>query len=333
MKTNKKIFLLSIIAIIIIIIASITITNITKKTKKEEILSSPATTTESLKDETKDQEEITKKYEDCLSQPYKSSNLDQEFNELFQKLDKESVGIYFTELNNNYEYSTNPNKAYYSGCTIKIFDVIYYIDKVRSGEFTGQETITYLPSDKHVFSDHMDKHKYYEEVPVTKLIEYMMTISDNTSHFMFIRQYGAENINNYMKNKYNINLHFTSNHPFESNYTASFANESLKVLYDLLSIDDEYSKIVKEAMNNEEVNALNFDDKKFLHKYGELVPYHNDIGINDSTNPYLISILTTYANDDYMGLISNIHKEIYTIYENNLKEKENYCKTISTENQ
>lgn len=291
--------------------------NITKEVSKENLHKEQVTS--------KDKD---KEYTDCMNKPYKSELIDKEFNELFASYKQENLGIYFTEINNNYEYHLDENKAFYSGCTIKLFDAIYYIDKVRSREFNGKETITYLPQDKNVFSDYMDKYNFYDKVPVTKLLEYMMTISDNTSHFMFIREYGANNINQYIKEKYNIQLHFTNTHPFESNYTAKMADESLRVLYEILKVDDEYSKIIKDAMNNEEVNALNFDDMKFLHKYGELVPYHNDIGIYDSKNPYLISILTTYANDDYMKLISDIHKDIYKIYAKNLEEKEKYCKMV-----
>lgn len=290
--------------------------------KAEEVLEQKDTREDKNKD---------KEYQDCMSKPYKSDIVDDEFKKLFDSYKKENLGIYFTEINNDYEYYLGEDKAFYSGCTVKIFDVIYYLDKVRSEEFTGEETITYLPQDRRVFSDSMDKHKFYEKVPVTKLLEYMMTISDNTSHFMFIRQYGASNINKYIKEKYNIQLHFTNTHPFLSNYTAKMADESLRILYEVLKVDDEYSKMVKDAMNNEEVNALNFDDMKFLHKYGELAPYHNDIGIYDSENPYLISILTTYANDDYMKLISNIHKNIYEIYVKNLEEKEKFCKMVYEE--
>lgn len=327
----KKIVIWSLIGLVLVIISGYVIFNLNNHSLAEKTSPKDKPKVDIPIQEhnaNKEKEQKDKEYEDCLSKPYKSENLDKEFEELFKNYKNENIGIYFTELNNEYEYKLNPNKIFYSGCTIKIFDAIYYIDKVRSGEFTGNETITYLPQDKHAYSDYMDQHRFYEEIPVTKLLEYMMTISDNAAHFAFIRHYGASNINKYIKEKYNIQINFTNRHPFQSNYTANLANESLKILYNLLKVDDKYSQLIKEAMNNEEVNALNFDDKKFLHKYGELAPYHNDIGIYDSENPYLISILTTYANVDYMKLTSDIHRNIYKIYEKNLLEKENYCKKI-----
>ena len=49
--------------------------------------------------------------------------------------------------------------------------------------------------------------------------------------------------------------------PFIRNYSASLANKSLERLYNLLLVDDIYSKLIKDAMNNRNMNYLRFDDK------------------------------------------------------------------------
>ena len=123
-------------------------------------------------------------------------------------------------------------------------------------------------------------------------------------------------------------MNFTNKHPFISNYTAELGNKSLELLYELLKVDDEYSQIIREAMSNEVENTLNFDDVKFLHKYGEYDVWHNDTGIYDSEDPYLVSILTTEALGDYKGLISGVNKDLYTIYKKNLDSKKEYCTGI-----
>ena len=291
-----------------------------KETKKEE---------QPVETNNKEAEEKEAKYKECMQQPYKMETLDQEFNDLMASYEGKSLGLYFTDINNNYSYNLNPNVGYYSGCVTKIFGTIYLLEKARAGEIDLNQKLQYLPQDKRPFSDLMDQHSFYEELPITTLISYYMEVSDNTAFFIIIREFGAQAINDYMLEKHGITLHFTNDHPFEAYYTAELGNESLKILYEDLKVDDEYSAIVKKAMDNDSENGLNFDNLRFLHKYGEYDIYHNDIGIYDSDNPYLVTILTHYAYDDYIGKISSINKSFYEIYQKNLEEKEKYCRSIN----
>jgi hypothetical protein len=276
-----------------------------------------------------DTEKIKKeKYDKCMSEPYKMDTLDEEFNALLSNY--KDVGIYFTDVKNEYSYYVNKDKGYYSGCVTKLFGAIYLVEQAREGKIDLHSTLTYLPEDKHAYSDLTDQHKFYEEIPITTLMNYFLTISDNTAYFIIIRNIGADTLNKYFKEKYGLTLHFTNNHPFERQYTAELGNESLKILNKLLEVDDEYSDLIRESMNNNEENSLNFDNVKFLHKYGEHSVYHNDIGIYDDEDyPYLISILTLYAKEDYNGKISGINKKIYELYKKNLDSKQSYCQKIS----
>ncbi len=274
------------------------------------------------------EEQKKKKYDECMKQPYKMETLDKEFNDLFYSYRNLNLGIAFTDVNNDYTYYLNPKKGYYSGCVVKLFSVIYFVEKARAGEIDLHSTLTYRPEDKHQFSDMTDQHNFYDEIPITTLIRYMLTISDNSAYFIIIHNYGADTFNNYFRDKYGIYLNFTNKHPFISNYTAELGNKSLELLYELLKVDDEYSQLIRESMANEVENTLNFDDVKFLHKYGEYDVWHNDIGIYDSEDPYLVSILTTEALGDYKGLISGVNKDLYTIYKKNLDSKKEYCTGI-----
>jgi len=325
-KKLKKSIRISLFIIIIAIFSIITFIIINKNLSspnkdKEDNKQNTEITPEPVKDESK--------YQECMKQAYQMETLDQEFNDLMDSYRGKNLGLYFTDINNGYSYNLNPDKGYYSGCVTKIFGTIYLLEKGRAGEIDLHKKLKYLPVDKRPFSDLMDKHNFYEEIPITTLIDYYMTVSDNTAFFIIIREFGASSINKYMKEKYDITLHFTDNHPFESYYTAELGNRSLQILYEDLKVDDEYSALVKKAMDNDSENGLNFDDKRFLHKYGEYDIYHNDIGIYDSENPYLVTILTHYAYDDYIGKISAINKSMYEIYQKNLNEKEKYCKSIS----
>lgn len=321
-KSVVIIFLVLLILLLVFVLFGL------KKHKPEEKKDTKAETKEVENPVDKDMELKKQKYEECMKQPYKMETLDQEFDELFKSYASLNLGISFKDVNNDYVYYLNPKKGYYSGCVVKIFSVIYFVEKARAGEIDLHSTLTYRPEDKHQFSDMTDQHNFYDEIPITTLIRYMLTISDNSAYFIIIHHYGADTFNNYFRDKYGIHLTFTNNHPFISNYNAELANRSLELLYDVLKVDDEYSKLIRESMANEVENTLNFDDVKFLHKYGEYDVWHNDIGIYDSDNPYLVAILTTAAYGDYKGLISGVNKDLYTIYKKNLDSKEEYCKGI-----
>ena len=128
-------------------------------------------------------------------------------------------------------------------------------------------------------------------------------------------------------NLFNTNLNISESNRF-SYLTVSDTNKLLEYVYDLISVDDKFSTLLINAMQNTYFNSLNFDDKVFLHKYGYYERNYNEIGIYNSNNPYLISIFTLYGpNEEYMfNQTRNISKEIYEIYKTNLTLKEEYCK-------
>lgn len=276
--------------------------------------------------------EKQKKYDDCMDQPYKMETLDKEFNDLFKSYNNLNLAISFRDVKNDYVYFLNPNKGYYSGCIVKPFSVIYLVQKARAGELSLKDTLTYKPEDKHQFSDYTDKHEFNDEIPIIDLIRYMFTTSDNSAYFIIMRSYGSSTFNQYFKEKYGITLHFTNKHPFEANYTVSTSDKLLQLLYELLQVDDEATKVMKEALYNDVENTVSFDDIKLMHKYGEYDKWHNDIGIYEGNNhPYLVSIFTTRALTDYKTMIPKVSKDLYTIYKKNLDSKEAYCK-IQIEN-
>ena len=330
----KKIVIISVIILLLISGISCTIyMNYRNKVQTKIELDKKKEQEEKLKQEQLEKERIEQeqkeKYEECLKKPYKMASLEQEFNDLFKTYKDKHLGLYFTDIKNEYSFYLNPKKSYYSGCVVKLFAIIYLIEQAREGKIDLHDTYTYLPQDRHAYSDLTDKHPYYDKIPITTLIEYMLLVSDNSAYMIVIRNVGAQTINNYFKNKYNVTLHFTNTHPFEAGYNAELGNKSLELLYNTLQVDDEYTKLVKDSMLVAEENALNFDDIKILHKYGELAPYHNDIGIYDGEYPYLITVLSLYANDDYITKISEVSKDMYSIYKKNLDSKNTYCTNVA----
>lgn len=264
-------------------------------------------------------------YLNCMEEAYKSETLEEDFNKLFAEYKNEGVAIYFTELKNDYSYSLNPLNEYYSASVVKLFDAIYLIENAKNGSINLDNTITYLPSDQKAGSHKTSEHEFYDEIPLKNLINYAISVSDNAAHFMLVKYINAPTLNLYFKNNGDINLGLTNKRPFSYVYNAKMANESLKRAYDIIKENDEYSTILKDAMDNDYTNALNFEDVKVLHKYGWYDKYFHDIGIYDGEYPYFISILTLYGKGKYEEKVQSIHKKINAIYNKNLDSKKSYC--------
>lgn len=265
------------------------------------------------------------KYNDCLIKPYKDESIDRIFNELVNDYKNTGVSIYFKDIYNQYTLSLNESKIYYSASASKLFEVIYLIEQARDKKIDLNTSLTYEPKLARTGSIGMKKHKYYDEVSINELISYILMYSDNTAHLMLIDYIGLDTLKNYFSD---YDLVLLESDPFVRNYTAYKASLSLDRLYNILNIDDEYSSLIKESMNNLNFNYLNFDDKIFYHKYGWYDMNFHDIGIYDNTYPYTIVILTQYGNkgeDVYGNKIREISKKIYEIYNKNLQLKEEYC--------
>ena len=275
----------------------------------------------------KDEEMLKKqKYLQCMNESFKDNSIDEEFANISNTYAKSGLAIYFKDLINNYELKLNENKIYYSASTSKVFMVIYLLEKYRNNELDLETKLVYKPSDAMQGSIGMTQHTYYDEVSLSEMIKHMLVYSDNTAYFMLIKYVGLDNLKTYFKE---YNLVMESYDPFIRNYSADLAMKSLDRLYKLLQVDDEYTKLIKESMNNKNMNYLNFDDKVFLHKYGYYDVSYHDIGIyDDIDNPYLIAILTLYGNNNYDVKVKEISKKIYELYNKNISLKEEYCQSV-----
>ena len=239
-------------------------------------------------------------YNNCLNSSYKYDGIDDDFNELVSVY-KNNVAIYFKDINNDYVLEYNSNKIFYSASTSKVFMVIYLLEQYRNNNLDLETKLVYKPSDAMQGSIGMKKHKYV----------------------------GLDTLKEYFKE---YNLVMESYDPFIRNYSASLANKSLERLYNLLLVDDNYSKLIKDAMNNRNMNYLRFDDKVIYHKYGYYDVSYHDIGMYlDTDYPYFISVLTLYGNGNYSEVVNNISKKVYEIYAKNLKLKEEHCKSLIEE--
>lgn len=274
---------------------------------------------------------MDKIYNDCLNEPYKDSSIDTIFADLTAQLNEKNISIYFEDLKNNYTLTFSENRSQYGASIIKLFMASYLIDNVRWGNIDLEQTLTYTANYRAYAGELLKTHTINEEISLSTLLSYSISISDNGAYLMLIDYITRNTLEQYAKNTLNINLNIDGTTPY-ANLTVTDTNTLLKHIFEIIQVDDEYSTLLVNAMNNTYYNGLNFDNITFLHKYGYYSSYYNDIGIyNSNNNPYLISIFTLYGNTDesHLTKTSEISKQIYNIYITNLEAKNNYCQTLA----
>ena len=315
MKKSIKRSLIIIIVILILILGALIALYFTNKQKLEEY------NTELL--ELYAKLEANNNYTSCLITPYKSAEVDTLFNDLINSLDTNELSIYFEDLNNDYTLTINPDTIYYNASIIKLFDAAYIIDN----NVDLNDTITFTEGYRDLAKEGLLDYELNAEIPIKDILYYAISVSDNGAHRILTDYIGVNNLKNYAQETLGVTLTITDSDRF-GNMSVTSTNTLLKHVYELLQNDNEYTTLLKDAMNNNYYNALNFDDVTYLHKYGYYNNYFHDIGLyNDYYNPYTISIFTLYGNPDNGSLeeVNNINKEIYNIYQTNLNEKEEYC--------
>ena len=277
------------------------------------------------------EDEKKRVYNECLNTPYKAEIVDTMFNELIANLDNQ-VSIYFEELNNSYTLTTNADTSRYAASIIKLYAAAYLLDNARNGNINLNDTITYTSNYASIAGLKLSTRTVGEEITLSDLIDYSISVSDNGAYRMLSNYIGVNNLKEYAQNTLNVNLTITESDRF-GYLTVEDTNKLLNHLYEFIQTDDEYSDLLVNAMNNTYYNGLNFDDKTFLHKYGYYGSYFNNVGINNTNNPYLISIFTLYGDPDQGALskVNEISKQIYNIYNTNLELKEDYCYSLAYE--
>ena len=169
----------------------------------------------------------------------------------------------------------------------------------------------------------MAKRTIGEDVSLKDLMNYAISVSDNTAHLMLIDYIGFSKLKEYGKSL-GGKVTLEGGDKF-GNQTADDMIIYLNKAYELIN-NNKNGSLLKEAMLNTEVNYLNFDDVVFGHKYGSWDIYFHDVGIYFGKEPYLIAVLTT--SDKNKKVVTEISKKVYDIHTNLVTSKDKYCKSL-----
>ena len=282
----------------------------------------------SYSDEIKE-DNLLDEYNNCLSDTYNTYDdtpyLAAMEEKLTAYLENYNVSVAFKDINTGYSYSYNSDKNYYAASTIKMLDAIYIYLNAYNGNLNLDTEVTYLAKHKMGSSLKMKDYKIGDKVSLRKLVEYAITVSDNTAHNMLVDYIGKSTLK-----EFGNSLGATTTLVGTDDFGAINNRDSmiyLETLNDLINNTGELGEELKSYFVNSDQNYLNFPNEGIsaVQKYGEYNSYYHANGIVYAENPYLVSILTLHGYDDFEKVIRNINTEIYNLQKEFYKNSQNVC--------
>ena len=271
-------------------------------------------------------------YEECLARPLDENDKNEIVinaeNELTNYLaDNYDVSLIYEDLSLGFSYSYNPDEVYYAASTIKSLGALYIYTKAASGEINLDGTVKYTSKFVWGSSREMKNHKLGEEISLRTLVEYSITVSDNSAHQMLVSYIGKNNLKEFGRSLgAEYTLYGSDNF---GHITATDAIVYMKAINDFINNNGELGLELKSYFVEADQNGLKFEDLgiEAAHKYGEYAPYYHDIGIVYDENPYVIAILTTEKSGDYQGKIKDINKRVNDLHKLYYSNRESVCYT------
>ena len=269
------------------------------------------------------EEEKKKNYNNCLNNKIKETivtgKINQKVEELNTLLKKYEVAVYYEDLTSGYNFSYKEDEVIYGASLIKLVDALYLLDN----NVDLNETMVYESKYIKGSSKGMDAREIGSAVTLNDLMNYSLSISDNTAHVMLIDYIGYNNLRDYGKSLgASVILTDVGGEKY-GNQTVKDTNIYLKRAYELIN-NHKNGDLLKKYMTNDYQNHLILkNEKNIAHKYGSYSTYFHNIGIVFSEYPYTISILTKHGNSNYKEVINTIHKsinELHLLVRENIKD-------------
>jgi len=110
-----------------------------------------------------------------------------------------TIGVYVTDLMSGLSAGLNPTAEFYAASTIKVPIAMAVLRLVDQGRLSLDQTIAYQPEDYQAGTGILQATiRPGDQVSIRRLLELMITVSDNIARNMLERYIGSGTIRNYM---------------------------------------------------------------------------------------------------------------------------------------
>lgn len=274
--------------------------------------------------------EDKRKYDECLNKPYQEEFKNELINNLELEIDnyveKKNLSYKFYNFKNEYTKVRKETTDYNGASINKLLSLIYLIEKSNQNEVDlDNETLKYISKYQRKGSPCMTTKKLNTTVPLRELLACSIHSSDNAAYLMLVDYIGRDklkelNISLNMKNPY-------ANSAF-GNLNVNDVLIMLKRIKELIDLNNPNSAYLKEILDNNYFNTLDFDDVNYYYKYGMSDVYFHSAGIETSNNPYALIIMSTLRYGDYKNIFNNISKKFNNLNDLLLESQQQYCQEL-----
>ncbi len=241
-----------------------------------------------------------------------------------------NISLYYHDLERGFTYSYNDTQVFYTASCLKAPFALSILqaatDELQASaktpdtvlKYDFDQTYTYIKSDAQSGSGVIINEPEGTVYTYHKLIELMLTKSDNIAYDQLKKKYGTEGFRA-LANK----LGTTAMKKDLSKMTASDGGKAIAAIYEFLQSDSPYSKFMYDAMttsNHRVMIPAAVPGKTVAHKYGWDIGAYHDMGIVYDKNPYVVVILTDLDGggtevDNYirsvLKLVDKLHMNFY----------------------
>jgi len=270
------------------------------------------------------EEEKQQQFNACLSREYSESEETEEIlnkkNELTEYLKNYNLSVGYKDLTYGYSFYDNKDAIYYAASTIKSLDALYIYTKAAAGEIDLDSTLTYTSSVRMGSSIATEKLRYGTKISLRDLVKYTITVSDNSAHNMLLNYIGKNNLREFGESL-GATTTLTEWDIF-GNINVNDAMIYMDAIYKFTKENGELGQELASYFIESEDNNLKFEDLGInaLVKYGNYDIFYHNIGVVDSTHPYLLVILTKIGQNngrEVMPVIRDKVMEIHNLYYSN----------------
>ncbi|MBL1229547.1 serine hydrolase [Enterococcus sp. BWB1-3] len=199
--------------------------------------------------------------------------------------------VTYIDLSTGKQLSVNGDKEFYTASTIKVPLAMMVADRVNEGVLHWNDKIVYNKERDYEEGTGKIINNIQPSYSLNTLQEYNITYSDNIAKNMLYSLFGGEK-----QAKRQLYRYFFSRETDveDVQFTSEEAASILQILYQEKAENAEYQKIydyMKKTVFHERLET-SLTEGKVAHKIGSYDNYIHDIGILETSHPFILSVFT-----------------------------------------
>jgi beta-lactamase class A len=230
-----------------------------------------------------------------------------------------TYGISLVSADGGINIGINSEQQFVAASTVKVPVAIYILNQIDKGIINPNSTITYTNTDYEGGTGIIQGDNTGTKYSVTKLLNLMISNSDNIALNMLFRNYGRNNFQNYLNTGGYTGIDLVNNKA-----TASSMSSLLSDLYNnkLLKVESKNSLLsyMENSIVPERINNGVPTEVTVYHKIGTNPGAISDMAIiNYQKKPYVLSVYSSGVTDEALAnqQIKRISSMIYDFISKN----------------